>query len=100
MDNIFVVFISCQDEEEFPGLTLALTGTDKFINSSNAAKLHSEVNVISYFSAQMYWHIYDIILFAKTMLFFFLRKTKEKVFSICLLIQPRKNHPQQKLSPW
>ncbi|XP_041792452.1 selenocysteine insertion sequence-binding protein 2-like [Chelmon rostratus] len=33
-----------EDEEEFPGLTLALTGTNRLITSSNAAKLCNEEN--------------------------------------------------------
>ncbi|XP_040010729.1 selenocysteine insertion sequence-binding protein 2-like isoform X2 [Xiphias gladius] len=33
-----------EDEEEFPGLTPALTGTDRLISSSNAAKLCNEEN--------------------------------------------------------
>ncbi|XP_040897407.1 selenocysteine insertion sequence-binding protein 2-like [Toxotes jaculatrix] len=33
-----------EDEEEFPGLTNALTGTDRLISSSNAAKLCNEEN--------------------------------------------------------
>ncbi|XP_070760781.1 selenocysteine insertion sequence-binding protein 2 [Enoplosus armatus] len=33
-----------EDEEEFPGLTLALTGIDRLITSSNAAKLCNEEN--------------------------------------------------------
>ncbi|XP_045892059.1 selenocysteine insertion sequence-binding protein 2-like [Micropterus dolomieu] len=33
-----------EDEEEFPGLTLALTGTDRLITSSNIAKLCNEEN--------------------------------------------------------
>lgn len=33
-----------EDEEEFPGLTLALTGIDRFIINSNAAKLCNEEN--------------------------------------------------------
>lgn len=42
------VFLSCQDEEEFPGLTLALT--------VNAAKLCNEVHIISCFSSQTCLH--------------------------------------------
>lgn len=55
-DDFLFVFLSCQDEEEFPGLTLALTGTDRLITSSNIAKLCNEVCAISYFSAQMFSH--------------------------------------------
>ncbi|KAM8759749.1 selenocysteine insertion sequence-binding protein 2-like isoform 1-T1 [Acanthopagrus schlegelii] len=33
-----------EDEEEFPGLTLSLTGIDKLITSNNAAKLCNEEN--------------------------------------------------------
>lgn len=42
-DLFFSCFVlSCQDEEEFPGLTLALIGTDR--SSHNAAKLCNEVH--------------------------------------------------------
>ncbi len=53
---IFIVFLSCQDEDEFPGLTLALTGINRLIMSSNAAKLCNEVHIISYFSPRMFSH--------------------------------------------
>ncbi|XP_051279031.1 selenocysteine insertion sequence-binding protein 2 [Dicentrarchus labrax] len=33
-----------EDEEEFPGLTVAFTGIDRFLTSSNAAKLCNEEN--------------------------------------------------------
>lgn len=46
----------CQDEEEFPGLTLALTVNDRLITSSNAAKLCNEVHTISCFSSQIHSH--------------------------------------------
>lgn len=58
MENHFcwVFLMSCQDEEEFPGLTLALTVNDRLITSSNPAKLCNEVHTISCFSSQIRSH--------------------------------------------
>lgn len=45
-----------QDEEEFPGLSLALTVSDRLTTSSNASKLCNEVRTLHFVSSQICFH--------------------------------------------
>lgn len=56
MENHFYCLLSCQDEEEFPGLTLASTVNDRLMTSSNAAKLCNEVHTYKCFSSNTCSH--------------------------------------------